>query len=371
MRRLGLLALALALCVGCGAEEAVPTATPTPVPTPAETPGPELEDAALYRQLGLYIRRGLIDYGRPGVYTLSFGPVEATESSDDFCAVAVEGGDGIRSAGRYRVDWDEAADWYTFDCYDEPFLTGPGEDAYWYETAAEAAVWSLTVDTGVPEAEPQKFDTPPIPVETITEHQLGWIAGAVNAFYRTTYHYVDQRHHLELMQIYPRIVSGNEADERLNDALYRYAVEEQFFQESWDYRQECNGIVDSFCELTRDDERYLSMWFYNYEEFRQAPHPNNWMEGLTLDRRTGEKLELNDVLEWDGDDRTLLEEYDWAEVGGIDGGYKEVLEDERAYISGFYLTPDKLVLIVDYERYFVELEADLAVLPLRLKDLEG
>ena len=219
MKKLSLMLILLALlgaCAPAGGE-----ADPAPEPEP--------EHAALYRQLALYIRQGLTDYRLPGKYTLSFGPLEEERDyfraleGESLCAVVVEGGDGLRGGGYFSVGWDEEADWYGFHSRSEPFLSG--DEGYCPEVDP---VWTLEIDTEAPAAEVPRFDTPPVPVETVTDHQDPFRTGG--DFHRETYHYVDQRRGLDVMADYPQIGWGRgwdtEGVEKTVDDLLRQAAGE-------------------------------------------------------------------------------------------------------------------------------------------------
>lgn len=369
---MGLLVLGLILCAGCAAEPAA-VVSPTPEPEPA--------DAALYRQLGLYIRRGLRDYGLPGEYTLSFGPVEEAESAwygpkgTLGCPVAVEGGDGIESYGYYTVDWDPEADWYTFNSQVEHFLVQEKEKdwhADGYGPAKAAAVYTFDLDTEAVPVELERFDTPPVPVETTFHH---WNSFDSKKSGRDTYHYVDRRLGVELMGEYPNFYP----EDKVGAAFYQ-VMEDFFFgvtDLSDDARKSPFTTLELTYRMTREDEDFASARFHHDAYTRGAAHPSDWETCVTVDRETGQVLTLDDVLDWDGDAATLLEGYDWKPSWTWEGGSErdeldyliQVLKDGNGWISGFYLTEDRLGLIVGFSRYYTPVECPLSDLPIKLDKL--
>ena len=372
MKRLSLMLMLLALLGAC----APPGGEADPAPAPAP------EHAALYRQLALYIRQGLTDYRLPGKYTLSFGPLEEERDyfraleGESLCAVVVEGGDGLRGGGYYSVGWDEEADWYGFHSLSEPFLSG--DEGYCPEVDP---VWTLEIDTEAPAAEVPRFDTPPVPVETVTDHQDPFRTGG--DFHRETYHYVDQRRGLDVMADYPQIgwVRGWDTEgveKTVDDLLRQAAVEAPFdFGGDYDVRKNENGATEGTYQITREDEKYLSVRFYSYWDFRWAAHPSWGERGVTVDRETGRRLALTDVVDFDGDGGALIRRYDWTPQwtweGNSAGDEVEFLAGafvdwgENGYLEDFYLTEDKLGLIVRFGRYYTCIEAGLDSLPLKLE----
>ncbi len=354
MKRMGLLALVLALCAGCGGE---PAAVVTP------TPAAGLEDAALYRQLGLYIRRGLRDYGLPGEYTLSFGPLEDS-AEDRYGQVVVESGDGISSLGNYTISWDPVADWYTFTSQYEPFLVGQEcfLDRDW------EAVYTLDIDTETPPAELERFDSPPVPVETTFRHWNSFEHGKAS---RNTYHYVDKRLGIDLMGEYPEFYD----EETVNDAFYQEL--EDFFFLDRDARRSPFTTLELTYRMTREDADFASARFYHDAYTRGAAHPSDWETCVTVDRGSGRVLTLDDVLDWDGDAAALLEGYDWKPSWTWEGNSEkdevdyliQVLKDSDGWIGGFYLTEDRLGLIVGFSRYYTPIECPLDDLPIKLDKL--
>ncbi len=181
---------------------------------PVKGPTTQMEAGLLnlYHQLALYIRQGLVDYRLPGEYTLFFGPLE----EDAPCQVAIEGGDGVTSVGYYTVRWDQSLDWYAITSQSEVFLSQSapfGNEIGGYEEGKAAAVWSLSIDTQTPPEELPKFDTPPVPVETLTHHTMA--EDSESALSQVTYHYVDQRLGLDLMADYPQLPTSDTAADQL------------------------------------------------------------------------------------------------------------------------------------------------------------
>ena len=342
-------ALALGLLAGCGTGPAEPT--------PTATPALEHADAALYRQLALYIRRGLRDYGLPGEYTLSFGPVDEREVYGVWVS-----GEELESCGFYKIDWDPQSDWYVFTGLNEFFLVDDeiSRDEDW-ET-----VYTLELDTETPPAELEKFDSPPVPVETTFRHWNSFDPGKAA---RNTYHYVDKRLGIDLMGEYPEFYE----EETVNAAFYG-VMEDFFFTPEYgdDARTSPYTTLELTYRMTREDETFASARFYHNAYTRGAAHPSDWETGLTVDRETGQVLTLDDVLDWDGDAAALLERYDWKPSWtweGNDGAGEIEYLIHNSSLGGFYLTEDRLGLIMSFSRYYTPIEAPLVDLPIKLDKL--
>lgn len=359
----GILSILTACAVGSG-EPSAPAASAAPALGAGTT--------NLYHQLALYIRQGLVDYKLPGEYTLFFGPLE----EDGYCRVAIEGGGGVTAAGYYTVRWDQTLDRYTIASQSEPFLgrSDPyGQEIDGYTEGKASAVWSLDIDTQTPPSELAKFDTPPVPVETVTDHVNP--DGVKSGFRRVTYHYADQRLGLDLMADYPQLGwHSTGTDQTINDLLRQVAVEDTFWpgDEDRGLRREQSGTAEVTYCITREDEQYLSVRFYTYLNFRGTAHPSWWERGVTVDRATGARLSLYDVLDFDGDGDALLQGCDWTPIWTYDTDRQAFLDqlagnyqDYDGHISDFYLTEDKLGLIVSFARYYTLLETDLDTLPLK------
>ena len=79
------------------------------------------------------------------------------------------------------------------------------------------------------------------------------------------------------------------------------------------------------------------------------------------------------MVDFDGDGGALIRRYDWTPQWTCPGGEMEFLAGafvdwgENGYLEDFYLTEDKLGLIVHFGRYYTCIEASLDSLPLKLE----
>lgn len=96
---------------------------------------------------------------------------------------------------------------------------------------------------------------------------------------------------------YPKLESGEHAD--AINALIKAKADEMLASihdedlDIPDVEWTCNIYADY--EITRDDEKYLSIlwtgdWFVSY-----APHPNQFAQGLIIDKSTMTEVKLNDL----------------------------------------------------------------------------
>lgn len=354
MKRLfALLLLMFALLCGCAAKPAAPSSAPTP------TPPPEPENAALYRQLALYIRQGLVDYKKPGAYTLSFGPVDYL----DTCEVKVARSDGSFAVGNYSISYDPTRDWYAITSQDEIFLSEDGDfEVGGYEP--EEILYTRTIDTETQPEELPRFDAPPVPAETTLWRNFTPLELEGSQFHTETYQYIDGRLEMNLLVDFPQLhpYDATESELALNALLADAAIGRRE-----DYLS-ANGTVDVSYQITREDEEILSVRFYTYINYRRAAHPSDWNWGVTVDRETGKRLSLYDVLDWDGDGDALLKNYNWTS-GGVyelfDLQQAGLYNDYDGHIDDFYLTDDTLGLVVNYGRYSYMVETPLKNLPLK------
>ena len=98
-----------------------------------------------------------------------------------------------------------------------------------------------------------------------------------------------------------------------------------YFGGDYDIRKNENGATEGTYQITREDEKYLSVRFYSYWDFRWAAHPSWGERGVTVDRETGRRLALTDVVDFDGDGGALIRQYDWTPRWTCPGGEMEFL----------------------------------------------
>ncbi len=149
---------------------------------------------------------------------------------------------------------------------------------------------SETVETQAPtETETSAETQAPTETETTTETQ------SAVSYKEMTVH---DKHNTESYVRYPLQEGGKDAD--AVNALIRARVDEMLasiYAEDLDVPDvewTCNIYVENY-EITRDDEKYLSIlwtgdWFHSL-----AAHPNNFAQGIIIDKSTMTEVKLTDL----------------------------------------------------------------------------
>ena len=257
---------------------------------------------ALFTQELLFLQQGLRQHDIKGTYTVYFALPES-DSQDCFAQkLLIEGSDGLWWE-RFTYTYGAQRDWYTFTGAFEPILLPPTARAEYAEADREekeafraAAVRSaaLCADTDIDA--PLRFDVPPGPVTYCwRQEEAVWESGMETY----TYLYQDSRLDFTAQIAYPQFTAdalprAEEVNGRLRDALfYGYPYDKTA---DWSPAELLYGEVQRTFQITRWDGRYLSLCVYEYNDFRQANHPNEWYTGLTIDTDTGAVLTLSDIL---------------------------------------------------------------------------
>ena len=369
----------------------------------------ELPDA--YQQMALYIQEGFRMYHVEGEYQAYFGPIESDVSGiwvdgnyigmwDETlgrwkepdreyfsCDILLEG-----ESGQWREEmaftYDAEADWYAFYGQYEPLFSG---DSFYVERGDSYAadildncVCQITIARDADIAAPIRYDSENGPMEkdllmTPPWHFREEDNGLAYQIIPRVYYYWDERLDVDISIQYLQ-VELEEGQEEMEEAINE-ELRKAFFH-GYDWDEEGNLLdPDIYIEserrymITREDERYLSMRIHVYNSSRRAAHPNEGETGITFDMRTGEVVQLEDVLGRDrtGDDYTVGELLDsgafhelwvwmWTEPGywieEMKENYKNTLLS--VFESNFYLTDTGLGLITTsmYVDDYICLEAD-------------
>ena len=256
---------------------------------------PEAEWEALFAQELLFLQQGLRQHGVEGVYTVYFAPPEPYPRGAFAQDLLIEGDAGLWWE-RFTCTFDPAQNWYNFTGSFEPILLSvPARLAYAEadqekETFRAAAVCQTALSADLDLTTPLRFDVPPGPV---TYNQRQEAKAWESELETWTYLYQDPRLDVTARITYPQLAPGalpqaEELNRRLKDALfYGYPYGQN---STWDPTELLYGQIQRTFAITRWDGRNLSLCVYEYNDFRQANHPNQWQSGLTLDVRTGQPL---------------------------------------------------------------------------------
>lgn len=358
--RIWIFALLLPLLSACGAES--PETSPEPPP--------------MVRQELLFLQQGFRQHGVEGTYTVYFAPT----GEDQYQELLLEDPEELFWKESFSCTWDEERDWYAFSNLFEPVLT---QNPTWAreadrETAAfqAAAVYRAELSADMDLDTPLRFDVPPGPV--VYDRQWGGGKEAPDRMLFCLYLYQDPRLGFTTEIEYPQyeeylvdFPNPGKVNDRIREAFfYGYYDEEALHPE-----QRMRGEIVRNCSVTRADGTCLSLRISENNTFMDAPHPNSWYTGLTLDLETGEVLTLRDIL---GPGRTVEELLDsgtfhceqiWDESLDREGAERLQIEEAGPYIrldaaEDFYLTKDSLGLIGQTGRYSFYMEAPLSALGL-------
>lgn len=331
----------------------------------------------MVRQELLFLQQGFRRYGVEGTWTVYFAPAEEEQE------LLLEDPEGLFWEESFTCTWDEERDWYAFSNLFEPVLT---QNPTWNrareadkEIAAfqAAAVYTAELSADMDLDTPLRFDVPPGPV--VYDRRWGGGKKAPPRMVFCLYLYQDPRLGFTAEIEYPQYAeylvdfpNPGKVNDRIREAFfYGYYDEDALHPE-----QRMRGEIVRNCAVTRADETCLSLRISEDNVFMNAPHPNSWYTGLTIDLETGAVLTLRDIL---GPDRTVADLLDsgafhcdqiWDE--SLDREEAESLQIEEAKASldpdsteNFYLTEDSLGLIGSLGRYCFYMEAPLSALGLK------
>ncbi|MDE5951789.1 MAG: hypothetical protein K2H12_09445 [Acetatifactor sp.] len=359
------------------------------------------ELSGAYQQMAMYIQEGFRMYHVEGEYQAYFGPIEGgasgawvdgcyvgmwdeTDSNYFTCDILLEG-EGDQWREELAFTYDAEADWYVFSSQYEPLFAGDSLWAEWGDSYAKEiqdnCVCQIVITRDADIAAPIRYDSENGPMEKDLYLDHLWNFSHEIIVYEIipkAYFYWDERLDVDISIRYPQVELEN-GKEEMEEAINEKLREAFFYGYGWGDEdnvlvpgEEMYTDIERYYMITREDERYLSMRIYEYNSFRLANHPNEWETGITFDMRTGEVVQLEDVLGRDraGDDYTLGDLLDSGAFRKLwvwlpeDGDWIEELKEENGddllsdYETHFYLTDTGLGLITSMYRYYTCLEAD-------------
>lgn len=399
----GVSCLALALCCGCallagcadaGTEhEEMPDAEHEEIPDAETKTAKTAEQADAYQQMTLYIQEGFRTYDVEGTYQAYFQEIETLDDGTFECSILLEGKETDELwSEQVAYSYDAENAWYTFEGIFEPIFTkdpfeGVSEDSDFVKDMHKNHVYSAEIakkkDISVPiryhsENGPVERDIWKIPPDS------EWVDRYVRTY---LYTYYDDRMDIDITIEYPQISLSfgydDELEEKINTKLknavfFPYGYEEG--ESVWNPLDEAYADITRNYVITREDENYFSMRIFEDHYYRGANHPNQFERGLTINMKTGEVLQLQDVV---GSDRTPMSLLDtgafhclWSWKDGNESdeeaaeNWMNQLHDSwtndslASLDSYFYLTQDGLGLITEISRYYTPIEATFADLGL-------
>lgn len=352
-----------------------------------------------YQQMALYIQEGFRKYQVEGSYRAYFSAIEDnneslwvdgkycsssenTERHHSTCDILLESG-GVWWSENLAFEYDAEADWYIFASQYEPVLSqdtfyAAREDSSYVADILGSYVYEIEIARDAYMAAPIRYTSENGPVEKDERIYYPWTfqEGEKKHDYFVApmiYSYRDERVDTDITIYYPQIKlygGKDDIEEIINGKLreasfYGYGFEEdgELVPGGQSYTD-----IDRYYKITREDDRYISMRIYEYNDSRGANHPNEWETGLTLDLRTGERVYLKDVLGEEFSPEMLFGSGAFRELWGWEGDdegewlerLKEGAEsiDLSNYDSYFYLTDTGLGLITFEGRYYTNLEAE-------------
>ena len=340
----------------------------------------ELPEA--YQQMAMYIQEGFRKYQIEGSYQAYFGDISELGEHMRCDILLVD--EAARWGECLSFAYDEEADWYIFNSQFEPIFSKDlsnaevkGSDL---SEILDNYVYEVTIARDANFAAPIRYTSENGPAERDEYIYYSWDhedKKQKHGYYLVlkSYSYQDERVDINISIQYPQVRLGDERkqiEEVINEKL-RAA----FFYD-YEYKGEKGTLVpseyiytdiDRHYQITREDERYLSMRIYEYNNTRWANHPDEWETGITLDMQTGETLRLEDVVGKDTTPELLLNSGAFhglwtSEMEANDdfwiGELKEDIQDESLsdYDSYFYLTDTGLGLVTFWARYYANLEAE-------------
>lgn len=353
------------------------------------------EDNFLYEQAALYIQDGLREYGIEGEWETYFAPAVGK-----FLDVALVCGDS-RWYEHLSYTYDEDSDWYTFEGQYEPILTGQDANDFYFRPDSDEidevlGNYDYVIEIG-------QYTEIPVPrrysgengwVEHDTVFNFGLHEYDTELSYNLTAHlytYYDERMDVDITIQYPQLSAyGTDMEDEVRDSVNTILKTAFFYNYEWEEEKKENGLqprgemytyIRREFLITRQDNEYLSIRIYEYNDVRGANHPNDWETGITIDMRTGKVLTLEDVVgkKWTMD--KLLESgkftalWVWLPGTGSDEEMGQAwIDDVLEYIqeygytalseydSDFYITDTSLGLITSHYRYYTNIEAEFSAL---------
>lgn len=136
-----------------------------------------------------------------------------------------------------------------------------------------------------------------------------------------------------------------------------------------------DGSVDGDWHASRSDKKLLSVRFRTEWYISGTAHPGWGESTLTVDRTTGKKLSLGDLVDTGDDFEAWLNAQNWIQLNGwvgIDGNDVSRYNVEggaTAHTGDFYLTATDLVIITWDTKYDTHLSVPLSDLKLKGGDL--
>lgn len=340
----------------------------------------ELPEA--YQQMAMYIQEGFRKYQIEGSYQAYFGAISQL-GGHMYCDILL-----VDEAARWgeclSFAYDEEADWYIFNSQFEPIFSKDCSNAEVKGSSLSEIldnyVYEVTIARDADFAAPIRYTSENGPAERDEYIYYPWDhedkeQGHGYYLVLKSYSYQDERVDINISIQYPQVRLGDEGKE--TEELINEKLRAAFFYD-YEYKGEKGTLVpseyiytdiDRHYLITREDERYLSMRIYEYNNTRRANHPDEWETGITLDMQTGETLRLEDVVGKDTTPELLLNSgafHGLWESNMKDnddfwiGELKEDIQDESLsdYDSYFYLTDTGLGLVTFWARYYVNLEAE-------------
>ena len=358
--------------------------------------GLSAEDKSLYEQAALYIQDGLREYDIEGEWEAYFAPVDGK-----FLDVALVNGDS-RWYEHLSYTYDEDADWYIFQGQYEPIFTRQDANDFYFITDSdeidailENYVYKIQIGQTVGISVPGRYSGENGWVEHDTGFNFGLHEYGAELSYNLTarlYTYYDERMDVDITIQYPQLSKyGTDMEDDVRDSINAILKKAFFYNYEWDEEEKEKGLqprgemytyIRREFLITRQDEDYLSIRIYEYNDVRGANHPNEWETGITIDMHTGRLLTLEDVVGKKWTIEKLLESGKfkalWVWVPGDGGSYEEMSQDwiddllddiQRygdeplsAYDSDFYITDTSLGLITSHSRYYTNIEAEFSAL---------
>lgn len=268
--------------------------------------GEAAENQALFSQIQLFLQEGFRDHQVMNTYTVYF-PEPETQTEGSMSLVMQDSNGYLLENLSYSYDAKE--NWYVFGGSYEPVLIGEPSKVFSSYDALDEEMQDLvsdaifqtelsintSLDTGI------RFTAPKGPVQYDGSSS---IMNSDDGSGTTDYLYLYQDDRLDFTaQIqYPQLIPAGTLEEIAWAKNINQIIRDSFFygygsneNESLHPEQEMYGFIQRNYQVTRADEKFLSMRIYEYNTFRAANHPNEWKMGLTIDMETGKKVMLRDV----------------------------------------------------------------------------
>lgn len=181
---------------------------------------------------------------------------------------------------------------------------------------------------------------------------------------------------------YPR-VEGEQEDSPVNTLLRQEGEYSWFHNGKADEHILNEGFAEGDWYPDRNDNKLLSVRFHREFNTKGAAHPGTEEWGVTLNRESGKRLSLDDLVDTGDDFELWLRAQNWVELnywmpgGGTPedieyqlGLYLERSPDPAEHIRDFYVTDSALVIIAwEYPQADTRLSVPLSDLKLKGDDL--